>query len=133
MILFWSSRPEHTQRPPTDTAKRRFALIPTRRKWAFHVSPLGGGSIHPPLARGRSLLSRTHAHRTPTDRRHRDGLLLRAIGGKTRVQFLGQKMASDRCKLFGAGFCGLWEDSGDFSKKYSEIIPESPGSSSSPL
>ena len=41
-IFFWSSRPEHNQRPPTDTAKRRFALIPTRRKIA--VSPLGAQS-----------------------------------------------------------------------------------------
>ena len=51
LIFFWSSRPEHNQRPPTDTAKRRFALIPTRRKIA--VSPLGAQST-PPLARGRS-------------------------------------------------------------------------------
>ena len=34
-IFFWSSRPKHNQRPPTDTAKRRFALIPTRRKIAI--------------------------------------------------------------------------------------------------
>ena len=51
LISFWSSRPEHNQRPPTDTAKRRFALIPTRRKIA--VSPLGAQST-PPLAGGRS-------------------------------------------------------------------------------
>jgi len=53
LIFFWSSRPEHNQRPPTDTAKRRFALIPTRRKIA--VSPLGAQST-PPLAGGRSPL-----------------------------------------------------------------------------
>ena len=53
LIFFWSSRPEHNQRPPTDTAKRRFALIPTRRKIA--VSPLGAQST-PPLAGGRSQL-----------------------------------------------------------------------------
>ena len=51
MDFCWSSRPEHNQGPPTDTAKRRFALIPTRRKIA--VWPLGAQSI-PPLARGRS-------------------------------------------------------------------------------
>ena len=49
--FFWSSRPEHNQNSPTDTAKRRFALIPTRRKIA--VSPLGAQST-PPLARCRS-------------------------------------------------------------------------------
>ena len=47
-ILFWSSRPEHNQWPPTDTAKRRFALIPTRRKIIFAA----GGSIHPPFSSG---------------------------------------------------------------------------------
>ena len=51
LIFFGSSRPEHNQRPPTDTAKRRFALTPTRRKIA--VSPLGAQST-PPLARCRS-------------------------------------------------------------------------------
>ena len=53
---FWStSRPEHNQRPPTDTAKRHFALIPTRRKKSFW--PLGAQST-PPLARGRSRATR---------------------------------------------------------------------------
>ena len=51
MICFWSSRPEHNQRPLIDTAKHRFALIPTRRKNA--VWPLGAQS-NPSLARGRS-------------------------------------------------------------------------------
>ena len=45
-IFFWSSRPEHNQqRPPIDTAKRRFALIPTRPKIAF----LPPGGQPPPL------------------------------------------------------------------------------------
>ena len=42
---FWSSRPEHNQKPPPDTANRHCALIPTRRKMA--VSPQGGRM--PPL------------------------------------------------------------------------------------
>jgi len=50
-ILFWSSRPEHNQKPTTDTANRHCSLIPTRRKIA--VFPQGGQSTAP-LARGRS-------------------------------------------------------------------------------
>ena len=50
-ILFWSSRPEHNQKPTIDTANRHCSLIPTRRKIA--VFPQGGQSTAP-LARGRS-------------------------------------------------------------------------------
>ena len=57
LMFLWSSRPEHNQRLPTDTAKRRFALILTRRKIA--VSPLGAQST-PPLARCRSVVAKRH-------------------------------------------------------------------------
>ena len=50
--FFLLSRPEHNQKPPTDTANRHCAFIPTRRKIA--VSPQGAQSTAP-LARGRSL------------------------------------------------------------------------------
>ena len=49
--FFLSSRPEHNQKPPTDTANRHCAFIPTRRKIA--VWPQGAQSTAP-LARGRS-------------------------------------------------------------------------------
>ena len=51
--FFLSSRPEHNQKPPTDTANRHCAFIPTRRKIA--VWPQGAQSTAP-LARGRSTL-----------------------------------------------------------------------------
>ena len=54
-ILFWSSRPEHNQKPKTDTANRHCSLIPTRRKSPFF--PQGGQSTAP-LARGRSRARR---------------------------------------------------------------------------
>ena len=46
-----SSRPEHNQKPPTDTTNRHCAFIPTRRKIA--VLPQGA-QFTAPLARGRS-------------------------------------------------------------------------------
>ena len=51
LIFFWSSRPEHNQKPPTDTANRHCSLIPTRRKIAVFSQ---GGQSTAPLARGRS-------------------------------------------------------------------------------
>ena len=52
LIIFWSSRPEHNQKPPKDPANRHCALIPTRRKMAVSPSQRGGNA--PPLARCRS-------------------------------------------------------------------------------
>ena len=49
--IFFLSSPEHNQKPPTDTANRHCAFIPTRRKIA--VWPQGAQSTAP-LARGRS-------------------------------------------------------------------------------
>ena len=69
MGFFWSSRPEHNQRPPTDTAKLRFALIPTANRPKIAVSPPGAQST-PPLARGRSpALAARRAHRSARSRR----------------------------------------------------------------
>ena len=59
--IFLSSRPEHNQKPPTDTANRHCAFIPTRRKIA--VWPQGAQSTAP-LARGRSK-GRTAQPRQP--------------------------------------------------------------------
>ena len=53
--FFLLSRPEHNQKPPTDTANRHCAFIPTRRNIA--VSPQGAQSTAP-LARGRSEATR---------------------------------------------------------------------------
>ena len=69
--FFLLSRPEHNQKPPTDTANRHCAFIPTRRKIA--VWPQGAQSTAP-LARGRSCaLSRPVSQsgpRTGHDARH---------------------------------------------------------------
>ena len=63
--FFLTSRPEHNQKPPTDTANRHCAFIPTRRKIA--VWPQGAQSTAP-LARGRSKITWTVAERQ-ADRR----------------------------------------------------------------
>ena len=46
---FLSSRPEHNQKPPTDTANRHCSLIPTRRK---NRRFFAGGAVHRPFSSG---------------------------------------------------------------------------------
>ena len=61
-ILFWSSRPEHNQKPTTDTANRHCSLIPTRRKIAVFPQ---GGQFTAPLARGRSQPGSPRTNKKP--------------------------------------------------------------------
>ena len=56
--FFLSSRPEQNQRPPTDTAKPPNAASRSSQHAEKSARRFAaGGSIHPPLARGRSIIS----------------------------------------------------------------------------